>query len=304
MDVVVNATWLALYWAKTEANTEAESALKKLILEWPMDFILFTGESPEEIEEKQFKWAVNMTSRVERLRDFLGLETCNLLRIVAKACDIVTSKICSGKKAQSQKVHEWLAENVNWGTFHCPDVPTVERHMVNWTTISKNQRVLDVIESSMQRWGRNNTLDWPSKLQAIIGKSTDANCLSYVVEALYVKMMRANNKDPYGVSELKKVISDIMWVRTYFKALLRQYPAVISVNAGDGKATTNVTACKQYLDSPPRLLFQDRGSQPRPDVDTVAPERSTACLDEARAGDVVDYLCARDQGGASENWPG
>ena len=85
MDVVVNATWLALYWIKTDKNTEAESALKKLILEWPMDFILFTGETPEEIDENKFKWAVNMTSRVERLRDFLGLETCNLLRIVAKA---------------------------------------------------------------------------------------------------------------------------------------------------------------------------------------------------------------------------
>ena len=179
-----------------EENIDAVSALTKLILDWPMDFILITGDSPEEIEEKKFAWSVNMTSRVERLRDFLGLENCNLLRIVSKACDIVTAKLCSGKKAQSSKVHKWLVDNVNWGVFHCPDVATVERHMGNWLIIKHNQRVLDVIEAAMQRWGRNNTLDWPTKLQTIISKSTDGSCLSYLVEALYVHMMRRIIADP------------------------------------------------------------------------------------------------------------
>ena len=39
MDVVVNAVWVALWWAKTEKNEHAESALKRLILEWPLDVV-------------------------------------------------------------------------------------------------------------------------------------------------------------------------------------------------------------------------------------------------------------------------
>ena len=40
MDVVVNAVWLAYFWAKQEGNTEAATALETLILDWPFDFIL------------------------------------------------------------------------------------------------------------------------------------------------------------------------------------------------------------------------------------------------------------------------
>ena len=73
MDVVVNAVWLALFWATSERNVEAASALKNLILDWPMDFVLIKGSTPEEVEENKFKWAVNMSAKVERLRDFVGL---------------------------------------------------------------------------------------------------------------------------------------------------------------------------------------------------------------------------------------
>ena len=40
MDVVVNAVWLAYFWAKEEGNKEAATALETLILDWPFDFIL------------------------------------------------------------------------------------------------------------------------------------------------------------------------------------------------------------------------------------------------------------------------
>ena len=132
MDVVVNAVWLALYWAIEEGNVEAVSALKHLILDWPMDFVLIPGSSPEEQQENIFKWTVNMSVKVERLRDFIGLENVNLMRIVTVAADIVKAKLVSGRKGDAKVVHTWLVANVRWGTFHCPDVCTVERHMVNW----------------------------------------------------------------------------------------------------------------------------------------------------------------------------
>ena len=106
MDVVVNAVWLALFWAKKEQNHEAVSDLKKLILDWPMDFVMIAGNTPEEMEENKFKWTVNMSAKVERLRDFVGLENSNLLRIVATTVDIVKAKLGHNKKANVELVHQ------------------------------------------------------------------------------------------------------------------------------------------------------------------------------------------------------
>ena len=65
MDVVVNAVWLAYFWAKQEGSRDAATALEGLILDWPFDFIHIQGSSTEEIEENKFKWSVSMTARVE-----------------------------------------------------------------------------------------------------------------------------------------------------------------------------------------------------------------------------------------------
>ena len=92
MDVVVNAVWLAYFWAKEEGNEEALSGLRDLILDWPMDFILVEGSTADELEENIFLWAVNSSAKVERLREFVGLENSNLMRIVARAADIVKQK--------------------------------------------------------------------------------------------------------------------------------------------------------------------------------------------------------------------
>ena len=98
LDVVVDAVWLAYFWAKEESSIEAVTALEALILDWPFDVIYIKGTSPEEIEENKFKWAVNMTARVERLRDFVGLENSNLLRIVSRAMDFVMAQTPAGRK--------------------------------------------------------------------------------------------------------------------------------------------------------------------------------------------------------------
>ena len=39
VDVAVNGTWLALSWALQEGNEDAVRKLKKLILDWPFDYI-------------------------------------------------------------------------------------------------------------------------------------------------------------------------------------------------------------------------------------------------------------------------
>ena len=73
MDVFVNATWLALYFAKVDEDAEAATAIRSLILDWPFDYFHIAGTTAEEQEENKFKWACNMSSRVEKIREFVGL---------------------------------------------------------------------------------------------------------------------------------------------------------------------------------------------------------------------------------------
>ncbi len=65
-----------------------------------------------------------MCAKVERLRDFVGLETSNMMRIVATAAEIIKkNKLVSGKQVNAAIVHKWLVENVNWGRVSLPRRP-------------------------------------------------------------------------------------------------------------------------------------------------------------------------------------
>jgi len=138
-DLLVNSFWLAYFWAKREDSKDAVTALEKLCLDWPFDFSLIVGNSEEEIEQNKFKYAVNMKSRHERLRDFCGLDNLNLLRIVARAAEISREPI-AGKIPSAETIHSWLDTHVTWGLLHCPDAGTIKRHLHNWAIIKKSSR--------------------------------------------------------------------------------------------------------------------------------------------------------------------
>ena len=269
MDVVVNAVWLAYYWAKKEGSTEAATALEELILDWPFDFIGIEGDTTEEIEENKFKWAVNMSARVERLRDFVGLENANLLRIVARAADIVQAATAGGRKPTPEKVQEWLRQNVKWGLQHCPDTKTVKRHMDNWAAIQKCPAALELIEAAVNRWGRDNLLDWPTKLGIIVQKS-DATSLAYVVESLYTRMWRMGEKDPYTSRTIEDGVAEILWAKSYIAALMKKYPEVWNASCNSATSTTVVSAtksiktAKSYLESPLKFFLQTEGPDKDP----------------------------------------
>ena len=244
-----------------------------MILDWPFDVICIEGDSPEEVEENKFKYAVNMMAGVERLRDFVGLENANLLRIVSRAMDFVMAQTPAGRKPPPEKVQAWLQQHVKWGLLHCPDTPTVKRHMDNWAALQKCPAALDLIEAAVNRWGRDNLLDWPTKL-GIIVKKTDATSLGYVVESLYARMWRLGQKDPYSAIALGEVISEILWGKAYMAALFRKYPALVST-CGHSEASTpaNVSAAavqsmktaQVYLDSPLKFFLKTEG----PDKDPI-----------------------------------
>ena len=97
--------------------------------------------------------------------------------------------------------------------------------------------------------------DWPTKLAVIVAK-TDPSTLRYVVEALYTHMLRNNAPDPYGVSELKRVVPEILWARTYVKAIARQYPELLKspTDPVDKQGTLTLSLVTHFLDSPSNSL--------------------------------------------------
>ena len=106
-----------------------------------MDFVLTQGSTLEETEEKHNLWGVKLSAKVERLHDFIGLESSNLMRIVAQAADFMKGRLSSAKKNNAEVIQEWLGKNVNWGALRCPDTNTVERHLANWTQIKQNEGI-------------------------------------------------------------------------------------------------------------------------------------------------------------------
>ena len=143
--------------------------------------------------------------------------------IVAHAADLTQAKTVANKKPSPEQVQQWLQQHVKWGLLHCPDTKTVKRRMDNWAAIQKCPAAMDLIEAAGNRWGRDNLLDWPTKLGIIVQKS-DATSLGYVVESLYTRMWRMGQKDPYGSSALGDVISEILWGEDLRGALAAELP--------------------------------------------------------------------------------
>ena len=66
------------------------------------------------------KLTVNLTADIEQLRQYVGLESLNLMRIVGQAMKIVKAKKPDRKKASPEEVLKWVMDNVNWGLAPFP----------------------------------------------------------------------------------------------------------------------------------------------------------------------------------------
>ena len=82
--------------------------------------------------------------------------------------DFAQAQTVAGRKPSPEQVQQWLQQHVKWGLLHCPDTKTVKRHLDIWAGILKCPAALDLIEAAVSRWGRDNLLDWPTKVGLIV----------------------------------------------------------------------------------------------------------------------------------------
>ena len=74
------------------------------------------------------------------------------------------------------------------------------------------------------------------------------------------------NQTPYGVSELKRVIPEILWVRSYIRTISRQYPELfkLQTDPADKQGLLTLTLVKHYLDSPLPFFIKTEGPERDP----------------------------------------
>ena len=132
LDVAVNATWLAMYWALEDKNKEAEKALEKLMLDWPFDFHLFEG-TEEEVEQQIMKHIINLPAATERLRDFCGLDSGNLMQMAGAVLELLKKQSPARATPKAEEVYNWMndSDNIKWGLYNLPSLRTIQDLLKN-----------------------------------------------------------------------------------------------------------------------------------------------------------------------------
>ena len=197
LDVVVNATWLAMKWALESGDKAAEEALSTLILDWPFDFILFEGTGAT-AEVQIIKHIINMPAATERLRDFCGLDQGNLMRIAAEVRKLIESESPGKLAASADEVHTWMKnpDNIRWGLYHVPTLRTVKDLLRNWDSLNKIPEALTILDRARCEFGRECLFEWPTKLNTILEKGQQNPALIiYIMESLLTIMLRKKAKN-------------------------------------------------------------------------------------------------------------
>ena len=228
LDVVVNATWLAMKWALESGDKAAEDALSNLILDWTFDFILFEGTGAT-MEAQIMKHIINMPAATERLRDFCGLDQGNLMRIAAEVRKLIQSESPGMLAASADEVYTWMKnpDNIRWGLLHFPSLRNVKELLRNWDSLNKIPEALTILDHARCEFGRDSLFELPTKLNTILEKSQqNPALLIYIMESLFSIMLRRNAKNPISASDLKEkggTIDILLWQRRYLAHLLQEY---------------------------------------------------------------------------------
>ena len=157
-------------WALDGNNAAAEQALENLMLDWPFDFHYFEGDDAQR-EEQIMKHIINLPAATERLRDFCGLDSTNLMRMAGEVCRLLQKQ--SGSKPGSEEVHAWRSDpkHIRWGVYHAPSMRNVKDLLKKWDAIQEVPAVLVIIDKARTVFGRDNLFDFTSKITLIMDKT-------------------------------------------------------------------------------------------------------------------------------------
>ena len=108
---------------------------------------------------------MNLPAATQRLRDFCGLDSGNLMRIAGEVLDLLKNQSQGRATPRPEEVHQWMIDpaNIRWGVYHVPSLRTIKDMLKNWESIKKKPTVLAIIDRAKTHFGRDNLFDFPPK---------------------------------------------------------------------------------------------------------------------------------------------
>ena len=195
MDLAAVAPWYVLADLIRDAELGLEEShgqlvkLELLILNWPIDLILFASES------LVLARAVQIRDENETAREYFGLDGPSLLSIVDQT-EQVLKTIGSGKHSPKEIV-AYLDEHVKWSEQgkRAPKVHTVQ----GYQTILHRSRSAPVVRVLLEElrceYGRDTIWDELSKFLIVVQKTTSRD-FEFVVKGLSADIVSTKNENP------------------------------------------------------------------------------------------------------------
>jgi len=219
LDLVVCSFWLALAWAVEQKQTAQKEKLLDLACNCPFDFKYFRTEADV------FLGAANLLESNELMREYFGFDSQSLVRVVMQTKKMLSS-VPDGK-SDAGSVSEYLRKNISWADpRRAPSKETVEHALGIGAMLAKAPRAQLVLEKAKVRFGRSTLFDEYTKLLLCTQKAANSVEFEFLVEGLYVFMLRTPDYQQSS-AEMKSKSGDVqalLFMRRYFAHLLKKYP--------------------------------------------------------------------------------
>ena len=226
--------WLALSWAVEAKDHGTINKMRTLAVNVPFDFRHFPNE------DAVLDAAAETMESSEMFREFFGLTGAALINLIVDVRDMLSRRTSATADPASIAAH---LNTLRWyDKKRCPKKDTVEQLVNIGTMLRRSPRAQLCLEMASAKYGRDTIFDEPTKLLLMVQRSANPADFEFVVEGLYVQMLRTENVDRQSVAELKAKageVSTLLFLRRYLLHLERTYP--IALPGGDpGKLAEKV----------------------------------------------------------------
>ena len=241
LDLVVCSIWLALAQAIAQKSQAQQEHIHALVRNWPFDFKYFATE------ELCFLGATQLLETNEFMREYFGLDSSSLIQVVMDARQFLTHS--HKKLPDAQQISYYLANNIEWtDDQRKPSRATVDQLLSIGKMLERSPQARLILDLARAQFGRGTIFSESSKLLTIVQRCPIQNEFEFVMEGLYITILKTSGLQRPSKNDLKRKSGDIaFWrfVQHYFLYLWRQCPT-----SRDNKAQTRIDQVYNLLISP------------------------------------------------------
>ena len=221
LDLVVAAFYYSWAMARKMELWRVSVDFHSLARSCVFDFIYVQNE------DKAYLEAAQNLEQNEMLRSFFGLDQSRLIQL-ATECKNMVSKAKGNAKTTPLEVAQFMEKEIKWhNSKRIPSEATVKQLLDIGAQLQKSARARLVMALAENQWQRDTIFDEYSKVLIIVQKSSSTKEFDFIVEGIYSKMARTDNKDQLSKSELSSKAGEVnrwSFLHRYSNFLWKKYP--------------------------------------------------------------------------------